>query len=123
MNASRFLALIASVAIVAACGGGTSASPAPAASGTGAAVSSYPTKAIDIMAPAATGGGFDTTARLVQKALTEEKIVSQNVTVSNVPGSGGVVGLGQLIKQDDKEPDKLFVVGAVTDCAQANQSS
>ncbi|TMB92342.1 MAG: tripartite tricarboxylate transporter substrate binding protein [Chloroflexi bacterium] len=123
MNASRFLALIASVAIVAACGGGTSASPAPAASGTGAAVSSYPTKAIDIMAPAATGGGFDTTARLVQKALTEEKIVSQNVTVSNVPGSGGVVGMGQLIKQNDKDPYKLIVVGRVTVGSQVTAKS
>src|SRR5207249_6422915 len=117
------LALIASVAIVAACGGGTSASPAPAASGTGAAVSSYPTKAIDIMAPAATGGGFDTTARLVQKALTEEKIVSQNVTVSNVPGSGGVVGMGQLIKQNDKDPYKLIVVGRVTVGSQVTAKS
>src|SRR5207247_2435579 len=73
--------------------------------------------------PAATGGVFDTTARLVQKALTEEKIVSQNVTVSNVPGSGGVVGMGQLIKQNDKDPYKLIVVGRVTVGSQVTAKS
>src|ERR1700752_4727338 len=99
MSASRFLAVIFCIAIITACGGAASPSPAPVATGSGTtATSDYPTKPIDIMAPAATGGGFDTTARLIQKAMSDEKIVTQNITVSNVPGAGGTVGMAQLLK-------------------------
>ena len=85
---TRLVAIIATSAVLAAACGGANT---PQASGSAAA--KYPTKTVDIMAPAATGGGFDTTARLVQRALTEEKLVTTNVTVSNVPGAGGS-GLG-----------------------------
>ena len=107
-------ALLAVTALIAtACGG--SASPSPTAAGTAAASATpkYPTKNIDIMAPAATGGGFDTTARLVQRTLTEEKLVSVNVTVSNVPGAGGTVGMAQLLKNKG-DSHSLIVVGRVT---------
>ncbi|MGH8733657.1 MAG: Bug family tripartite tricarboxylate transporter substrate binding protein, partial [Burkholderiales bacterium] len=97
----------------AACGGAASP-PASTASGAAAtAAAKYPTKAIDIMAPAATGGGCDTTARLVQRALTEEKLVTANVTVSNVPGAGGTVGMAQLLKNKG-DSHGLIVVGRVT---------
>jgi putative tricarboxylic transport membrane protein len=110
----RTLALLASAAILAsACGGAASPSSTPAASGSAAAKSDYPTKPIDIMAPAATGGGFDTTARLIQKAMSDEKIVTQNITVSNVPGAGGTVGMAQLLKNTGN-PYTLIVVGRVT---------
>jgi putative tricarboxylic transport membrane protein len=112
----RFFALAASAAILAAaCGGAAAPSPSPAASAGAAAtaVSDYPTKAIDVMAPAGAGGGFDTTARLIQKALTDEKIVTQNITVSNVPGAGGTVGMAQLLKKV-ADPYALIVVGRVT---------
>src|SRR3954464_7794132 len=110
----RALALTASAVILAAACGG--ASNSPSTSGTpagGGATSSYPTKPIDIMAPAATGGGFDTTARLIQKAMTDDKIVTQNVSVSNVPGAGGTVGTAQLLKNTGN-PYTLIVVGRVT---------
>jgi putative tricarboxylic transport membrane protein len=109
------LATIATL-LLAACGGGGSTNPSAAPSGSAAAsaASDYPTKAIDIMAPAGTGGGFDTTARLIQKALADEKIVTQNVTVSNVPGAGGTVGIGQLVKNSTGNPYNLIVVGRVT---------
>jgi putative tricarboxylic transport membrane protein len=106
----RVAALAGAVAILgAACGGGGTGTQSPS----GSAVAKYPTKAIDIMAPAATGGGFDTTARLVQRALTEEKLVSTNVTVSNVPGAGGTVGMAQLLKNKG-DSHTLIVVGRVT---------
>jgi putative tricarboxylic transport membrane protein len=107
-------ALLAVTALIAAACGG-SASPSPTAAGTAAASATpkYPTKNIDIMAPAATGGGFDTTARLVQRALTEEKLVGVNVTVSNVPGAGGTVGMAQLLKNKG-DSHSLIVVGRVT---------
>ncbi|HUQ41557.1 MAG TPA: tripartite tricarboxylate transporter substrate-binding protein, partial [Candidatus Limnocylindrales bacterium] len=115
MNRFRPLAFLAALAVVsAACGG---ASNTPAASGSagasGSATSNYPTKPIDIMAPAATGGGFDTTARLVQKAMSDEKVVTQNITVSNVPGAGGTVGMAQILKNTGNAYT-LIVAGRVT---------
>ena len=63
----RFVALVAASAILAAaCGGGGAGTQSPS----GAAAAKYPTKTVDIMAPAATGGGFDTTARLAARAIT-----------------------------------------------------
>ena len=98
--------------LVAACGGGGTG--APPATGDTAARPEYPTKPIDIMAPANPGGGFDSTARIVQKALTDEKIVNVNVTVSNKPGAGGTVGMAELIKNSAKDPYKLILTGRVT---------
>jgi putative tricarboxylic transport membrane protein len=109
---SGVFALAVTIAVVAAACGGSTTPPAASGAAT-ASAATYPTKAIDIMAPAATGGGFDTTARLVQRALTEEKLVSTNVTVSNVPGAGGTVGMAQLLKNKG-DSHALIVVGRVT---------
>src|SRR5688500_1592560 len=110
---SRISALLTAAALLAAACGGSASPPAATASGASTAAAKYPTKAIDIMAPAGTGGGFDTTARLVQRALTEEKRVTTNVTVSNVPGAGGTVGMAQLLKNKG-DSHGLIVVGRVT---------
>lgn len=117
MRRSRILAIAASAVILAAACGGAATAPsaAPATSAAASiAASTYPTKPIDIMAPAGTGGGFDTTARLVQKALTDEKIVTQTVSVSNKPGAGGTVGMADLLKNSAGNPHNLIVVGRVT---------
>jgi len=109
----RVSALFAAVALIAAaCGGSTQPSATP--SGPATAAVTYPTKAIDIMAPAGTGGGFDTTARLFARVLTEDKLVNVNVTVSNVPGAGGTVGVAQLLKNSKGNSHALIVVGRVT---------
>ena len=125
MRIPRALAPLAAVLFVAAaCGGAqTQTSPSPAAK-TGAATtaptvaatpaSKYPEKAIAIMAPAGAGGGFDSTARLIQRALTEDKLVNVPVSVSNVPGAGGVTGMTQVIKNNAGDPYQLIVVGRVT---------
>ena len=112
----RSLAASLAVALVAAaCGGGGTGAGAPAtAAGTAKAASDYPTKPVDVMAPANPGGGFDLTARLFAKAMTDEKLVTQNVTVSNKPGAGGTVGMAELIKNNAGDPHKLIVVGRVT---------
>lgn len=106
----KVVAVLATTAILAAaCGGATTpqGTSSPAAA-------KYPTKNIEIMSPAATGGGFDTTARLVQRALTQDKLVNVNVTVSNVPGAGGTVGMAQLLKNSKGDSHALIVVGRVT---------
>ncbi|PKC52166.1 hypothetical protein RhiirA1_482137 [Rhizophagus irregularis] len=64
--------------ILAACGGGSSGG-------------NFPSKNIELVAPATPGGGWDMTARTIQKALQEIDIVDQNVTVTNNPGGNGEV--------------------------------
>jgi putative tricarboxylic transport membrane protein len=68
-----------------------------------------------LMAPASPGGGWDTTARVMQRVI-QQSGVARNVQVFNVTGAGGTIGLGQL----DRETDNallmmmgLVMVGAV----------
>ena len=51
--------------------------------------------AVRIMAPAAPGGGWDQTSRAIQTVMQDEGI-AKPVTVFNVPGAGGTIGLAQL---------------------------
>lgn len=52
-----------------------------------------PTKNVEIVVPFAAGGGNDVPARVLQKLLTEKRIVDAPVTVVNKPGGGGTLGL------------------------------
>jgi putative tricarboxylic transport membrane protein len=67
---------------------------------------------LSIMAPAAPGGGYDQTARAMQAALQEAKLVP-NVQVTNVPGAGGAVGLAQFVNGSKGDATKLIVGGYV----------
>lgn len=72
----------------------------------------YPTETIQIMAPAAPGGGWDTTAREIQRVL-EDGIVDQSVEAFNVEGAGGTIGLAQLVTDNAGDPHTLMVMGMV----------
>jgi putative tricarboxylic transport membrane protein len=68
-----------------------------------------------IMAPASPGGGWDTTARVMQRTIQSSGL-ARNVQVFNVEGAGGVIGLGQLAREDDDAllmMMGLVMVGAV----------
>jgi putative tricarboxylic transport membrane protein len=68
-----------------------------------------------IMAPASPGGGWDTTARVLQRVIQTSGL-ARNVQVFNVEGAGGVIGLGQLGREDDDAllmMMGLVMVGAV----------
>jgi putative tricarboxylic transport membrane protein len=73
----------------------------------------YPTKTLQLMAPAAPGGGWDSTARSLQKALTDSKLVGKSVEVYNVPGAGGTLGLSQLVTKNRGDAHQLMVTGLV----------
>ena len=60
----------------------------------------FPTKNVEIIAPASPGGGWDITARSVQKILTENELVDTNINVMNKPGGGGEVGWTYLDTKD-----------------------
>lgn len=55
-----------------------------------------PTRNVELVAASAAGGGSDNLARLVQKLLTEQKLVDVPMTVMNKPASGGVVAWNAL---------------------------
>jgi putative tricarboxylic transport membrane protein len=65
-----------------------------------------------IIAPAAPGGGWDQTARAMQEAVQSGGAVKA-VTVENVPGAGGTVGLAQLAGQEAGKDNVLMVNGLV----------
>ena len=79
--------------------GGTAAPDAPAG-----------LNAVNVIAPADAGGGWDQTARAIAQVLTDEKIVG-SAPVSNIGGAGGTVGLAKLATE--KDPATLMVTGSV----------
>jgi putative tricarboxylic transport membrane protein len=65
----------------------------------------YPTKTVQLMAPAGAGGGWDTTARTMQKSLQEAGLLKgQSVEVRNVTGAAGTIGLAELVTSHKKNP-------------------
>jgi putative tricarboxylic transport membrane protein len=63
---------------------------------------------IEIMAPAAPGGGYDRTSRAFEQAMEQEKLGS--ATVINVGGAGGAIGLAQFIR-NKAGSDSAMIVG------------
>lgn len=72
----------------------------------------YPSGTLQIMAPAAPGGGWDTTAREVQRVLQEE-VTDQTVEVFNVEGAGGTIGLAQLVNDNAGDDHVMMMMGMV----------
>lgn len=112
MSRTRHLLLLCAllVALLASCVAPTA--PAPAGGDAASAVQ-FPTKPIQIMAPANPGGGWDTTARLVAQHLVDGKISPTAVEVFNVPGAGGTVGLAQLASQNQGDAYTIMMMGRV----------
>ena len=73
----------------------------------------WPSETLQIMAPAAAGGGWDTTARELQRVLAEEAIVEGDVEVYNVEGAGGTIGLAELVSEHAGDENYLMVMGLV----------
>ncbi len=67
---------------------------------------------VQLMVPAAPGGGWDQTARVMEQALRAEKLAG-SVQITNVAGAGGTVGLPQFVNQWRNRPNALMVGGLV----------
>ncbi len=65
----------------------------------------YPSRPLEIVAPANPGGGWDAIARTINRSLEIEKLYPQPMSVINKPGGGGAVGLAYVFmkKSDDYE--------------------
>jgi len=73
----------------------------------------WPSGTLQIMAPAAAGGGWDTTARELQRVLEEEGIVEGDIEVFNIEGAGGTIGLAELVSEHAGDENMLMVMGLV----------
>lgn len=76
------------------------------------AAAQSPGGALVITAPAAPGGGWDQTARAMQRALVEIE-PGASVQVDNVPGAAGTIGLARFIQSERGNPHALMVTGLV----------
>jgi putative tricarboxylic transport membrane protein len=82
------------------------------AQGVSCPIDGFPKDKIEIMAPAGPGGGWDTTAREMQRVL-QDNVVEQSVEVYNVEGAGGTVGLAQLAHDEKGNENQLMMMGLV----------
>lgn len=60
----------------------------------------FPKKDIEIVAPASPGGGWDTTARSVQKVFEDNDMIGENINVENKPGGNGETGFNYIQSKD-----------------------
>jgi putative tricarboxylic transport membrane protein len=67
---------------------------------------------LTIVAPAAPGGGWDQTARAMQRALLSLG-TADVVQVENVPGAAGTIGLARFVSAERGRPEALLVTGLV----------
>lgn len=68
-----------------------------------------PTETIRCVIPFEEGGGTDVYARGVAEALSDA--VGQPIQVDNVPGGGGILGFGELLRA---QPDGHTILGSAT---------
>jgi putative tricarboxylic transport membrane protein len=69
---------------------------------------------VNVMLPAGTGGGWDTTGRQAFQALNDSGLYSGGVNFTNTGGAGGTIGLAEFLGNSTGQPDALAVFGAIT---------
>ena len=80
----------------------------------GSVAGAFPSRNVELMVPAAPGGGWDTTARQLQHVIQDDDLLpSQSISVVNVTGAGGAVGISKLVTKNRKDPHTLMVCGLV----------
>lgn len=67
---------------------------------------------LEIVVPAAPGGGWDQTGRAMQSALQEGGLAS-GIQVVNIPGAGGTIGLAQFVSSKEGQGNALMTGGLV----------
>jgi putative tricarboxylic transport membrane protein len=65
-----------------------------------------------LIAPAAPGGGWDQTARVMQQVMQRAGVVTTPV-VENVPGAAGTIGLARFVGAERGNGDVLLVSGLI----------
>jgi putative tricarboxylic transport membrane protein len=65
-----------------------------------------------VIAPAAPGGGWDQTARVMQQVLQRSGIV-RTAPVENIPGAAGTIGLARFVGSEQGRDDAVLVSGLI----------
>lgn len=73
-----------------------------------AATAWEPTKNVEFIVPAGTGGGADQMARLIQGIITKHKLMKSNLIVVNKGGGAGAEGFLEM-KNSKGDPHKIIV--------------
>lgn len=79
-----------------------------ALAGSGAALAWEPTKPVEFVVPAGTGGGADQMARLIQGIIVKHKLMKESMVVVNKSGGAGAEGF-LSIKEAKGDPHKIIV--------------
>lgn len=69
-------------------------------------------ESLKIIVPAKPGGGWDQTGRALEQVIRDAAIAS-SVSVENVAGAGGTVGLAQLVDKEKGNGNVMMVTGLV----------
>ena len=73
-----------------------------------AAAAWEPTKPVEFVVPAGTGGGADQMARLIQGIIVKHKLMKESVVVVNKSGGAGAEGF-LAIKEAKGDPNKIII--------------
>jgi putative tricarboxylic transport membrane protein len=65
-----------------------------------------------LIAPAAPGGGWDQTARVMQQVLQRTGI-ARSAPVENIPGAAGTIGLARFVGSEQGRGDTILVSGLI----------
>jgi putative tricarboxylic transport membrane protein len=76
------------------------------------AVSAQTFDQLRIIAPAAPGGGWDQTARVMQQVVQRTGL-ARTVSVENIPGAAGLIGLARFIGAERGSGDAVMVNGLI----------
>lgn len=68
----------------------------------------YPKKSVGLVAPAGSGGGYDLAMRSIAQCLSDAKLVTVPLPITNMPGGGGVVAL-EFLESNRGRDDVLAV--------------
>ncbi|MEQ8856850.1 tripartite tricarboxylate transporter substrate-binding protein [Gimesia sp.] len=67
----------------------------------------FPQRPIQAVVPFSAGGGTDLFARIIQKSITEDKLLKQPVVIINQPGGSGTIG-SRYVKQARADGYKIL---------------
>ncbi|MBI5257294.1 MAG: tripartite tricarboxylate transporter substrate binding protein [Burkholderiales bacterium] len=76
--------------------------------GTAAAAPWEPTKPVEFVVPAGTGGGADQMARFIQGVVAKHKLMKQSIVVVNKSGGAGAEGFLE-VKGSSGDPHRLII--------------
>ena len=117
LRRTRTAAVLAVAALsLAACGSNS------ASTGSSGTAEAGPLARLEITAPAAPGGGWDSTSRAAQEVLQSEGL-ARSVQVVNVPGAGGTIGLAKLANSKGRGGTLMTMCLVMVGAIETNKSA